>query len=481
MSPDDIRAVYRQGEDAVVGLITMLINRLNSLEEEVTRLKGIINKDSHNSSKPPSSDFNRPVPKSLRQKGQRKSGGQPGHRGFTLQRVKNPDHRIIHHITGNCICGKYIRDGKFINFERRQVADIPPPQALEYTEHCAEIFECSCGRIHTAAFPEGVESPIQYGARIRAYLTYFSVYQLLPQKRCVEMLNDVFSITMSEGTVNNTLQLAYRNLETTEEAIKRALRNSPTMHLDETGMYVNGHRLWGHDCGNSLYTYYFCHEQRGSVAIEAGGMLFEYLGRIIHDGWKSYFDFECLHALCNAHHLRELVFIKEQYKQTWAGNMIELLCRIKKTVDRAKEAKRQQLSLVTLQRYRNRYRRLVAAGYRANPAALTQQRRAGQRGKLKQHPARNLLDRLSNYESETLAFMYDFAVPFDNNLAERDLRMNKVKQKVSGCFRSMAGAHAFCRIRGYISTVRKHGSNTLDYLLKVFQTDGSVALLPKTT
>jgi transposase len=481
MSPDDIRAVYRQGEDAVVGLITMLIDRLNSLEEEVVRLKGIINKDSHNSSKPPSTDFNRPAPKSLRQKGQRKSGGQPGHQGFTLQRVKNPDHQIIHPLTGNCTCGKNIRDGRFIDFERRQVADIPPPQALEYTEHCAEIIECSCGRIHTAPFPEGVDAPIQYGARIRAYLAYFSVYQLLPQKRCIEMLNDVFGVAMSEGTVNNTLQVAYRNLETTEEAIKHALRASPTMHLDETGMYVNGHRLWGHGCGSTLYTYFFCHEQRGGVAIGAGGMLFEYLGRIIHDGWKSYFDFECLHALCNAHHLRELVFIKEQYKQTWAGNMIELLCRIKKTVERAKDAKRIRLSAATLQRYRNRYRRLITTGYRDNPAPQPQERKEGQRGKLKQHPARNLLDRLRKYESEALAFMYDFNVPFDNNLAERDLRMNKVKQKVSGCFRSMAGVQAFCRIRGYISTVRKHGFNTLDYLLKVFQTDGTVPLLPKTT
>ena len=481
MSPDDIRAVYRQGEEAVVGLITMLIDRLNFLEEEVIRLKGIIDKDSHNSSKPPSTDFKRPHPKSLRQKGQRKSGGQPGHQGFTLQRVKNPHHRIIHPLTGRCTCGRNIKDGRFIDFERRQVADIPPPQALEYTEHCAEIFECRCGKIHTAPFPEGVDAPIQYGARIRAYLAYFSVYQLLPQKRCVEMLNDVFGVAMSEGTVNNTLQLAYRNLETTEEAIKDALRSSPTMHLDETGMYVNGHRLWGHGCGSTLYTYFFCHEQRGSVAIEAGGMLFEYLGRIIHDGWKSYFDFECFHALCNAHHLRELVFIKEQYKQTWAGNMIELLCRIKKTVDRAKDAKRIQLSAATLQRYRNRYRRLVAAGYRANPPPEPRERKDGQRGKLKQHPARNLLDRLKKYESEALAFMYDFNVPFDNNLAERDLRMNKVKQKVSGCFRSMAGAQAFCRIRGFISTVRKHGCDTLDYLLKVFQTDGTVPLLPITT
>lgn len=481
MSSDDIRAVYRQGEDAVVGLITMLIDRLNSLEDEVTRLKGIINKDSHNSSKPPSTDFKRPIPKSLRKKSKRKSGGQPGHQGHTLQRVDNPDYRIIHTAMGTCECGEDIRNGTHLDYERRQTADIPPPQKLEYTEHCAEKFRCRCGRIHAAPFPEGVEAPIQYGKRVRALLTYFSVYQLLPQMRCVEMLDDVFGIKLSEGTLNNTLQLAYNNLEKTEEAIKMAIRRSSTMHLDETGMYVNGKRYWGHGCGTALYTYYFCHAQRGGEAIKAGGMLFEYLGRIIHDGWKPYFDFDCLHALCNAHHLRELIFIKEHYKQTWAGSMIELLCRIKKTVDAANEANRNQLTSATLQRYRSRYRRLIGAGYRLNPARPPSERRKGQRGKLKQHPARNLLDRLKKYEAEVLAFMYDFNVPFDNNLAERDLRMNKVKQKVSGCFRSMSGAQTFCRVRGYISTVRKHGQNTLHYLLKVFQTNGNAVLLPDST
>jgi transposase len=478
MSPDDIRAVYRQGEDAVVGLISMLIDRLNSLEEEVTRLKGIINKDSHNSSKPPSTDFKRPVPKSLRQSGKRKSGGQPGHQGFSLRRAEDPDHRESHAIDGKCICGEDIRNGERLEDELRQTADIPPPQKLEYTEHCAEKFKCRCGRIHTASFPVGVDAPIQYGARIRALQTYFSIYQLLPQKRCVETLHDVFGVDLSEGTLNNTLQMAHRNLEKTEEAIKDALRSSPTMHLDETGMYVNGKRYWGHGSGNTRFTYYFCHQQRGGDAIKSGGMLFEYLGRIIHDGWKSYFDFDCLHALCNAHHLRELVFIKEQYKQAWAGNMIELLCRIKKTVDAAKKANRNQLAAATLQQYRNQYRRLIGAGYRTNPERPPSERRKGQRGKLKQHPARNLLDRFSKYEAEVLAFMYDFRVPFDNNLAERDLRMNKVKQKVSGCFRSMAGAQIFCRVRGYVSTVRKHGENTLDCLLKVFHTNGNDVLLP---
>src|SRR5690554_3518141 len=243
MSEDDIRAVYRQGEDAVVSLITMLVDRLNSLEEEVTHLKGIVNKNSHNSSKPPSSDFKRPAPKSLRKKGKRKSGGQPGHKGFTLRQVEKPDKRIFYSVSGKCTCGANIRNGERLDDEKRQSADISLPQELEYTEHCAERFKCQCGRIHTAPFPIGIDAPIQYGARIRALQTYLSTYQLLPQKRCVELLNDVFGVQLSVGTLNNTLQLAYRNLGTTEEAIKDALRQSPTMHLDETGMYVNGKRF----------------------------------------------------------------------------------------------------------------------------------------------------------------------------------------------------------------------------------------------
>ena len=207
-------------------------------------------------------------------------------------------------------------------------------------------------------------------------------------------------------------------------------------------------------------------------------MLWEYIGRIVHDGWKSYFDFECLHALCNAHHLRELVFIKEEHKQRWAGTMIELLCRVKKVVENARTAGRQQLAIATIQRYRNRYRQLVAAGYRANPESTD---RTGKRGKIKQHPARNLLDRLSTYQEEVLAFMNDFNVPFDNNLAERDLRMTKVKQKVSGCFRSMAGAQAFCRIRGYISTVRKNGLGVIDHIQKIFTSENDTVLIADLT
>jgi transposase len=356
--------------------------------------------------------------------------------------------------------------GKRRGYDRRQVFDIPKP-TMEATEHRAETKECACGRLHTAAFPKGVDAPVQYGPNIRSMLVYLSQYQLLPQKRITEAMADLFGVTISEGTVNKTIQQAYARLEATEETIKEKIRGSPVAHGDETGMYIAGKRLWQHTIGTALFTYFFCHARRGKKALQDDGILERFIGRLVHDGWLSYFDFDCLHALCNAHHLRELVFLSEQCHQRWAGTMIKLLCQIKKTVDRAKAAGRKQLASQTLCHYRKRYESIVACGNRANP--LRRVRNVpGSRGRIKQTTARNLLNRLEKYTDETLAFMYDFNVPFDNNTSERDLRMSKVKQKVSGCFRSTFGAQAFCRIRGYISTVRKHGLNVFDQLLKCF-------------
>lgn len=476
MDRDEIRAVYRQGEEAVVALIEMLISRLNSLEAEVEKLKGNASKNSQNSSKPPSSDMVRKT-KSLRKPSKRRSGGQPGHPGSTLQKSEIIHYKEMYSVHGRCECGTACSKGKLVNIETRQVHDIPKQTSLEVTEHQAEWRKCTCGKIHRAQFPSGVNAPVQYGDRIRSIIVYFSSYQLLPQKRTTEALRDMFGVDISEGTVNNILQQAHQKLEVTEKAIKDAIHMSPVMHLDETGMYVNGKRIWEHTCSTPQYTYYFCHTKRGKEAIDSGQMLINYLGRIIHDGWRSYFDFACLHALCNAHHLRELVFVYEHFEQRWADTLIKHLCRIKKTVDLAKEAGRTHLATATLNRYYRRYLNLIAAGYRVNPES-TERRKAGQRGRIKQSPTRNLLDRLKKYDEEVLAFMYDFKVPFDNNLAERDLRMSKVKQKISGCFRSTTGAEAFCRIRGYISTCRKHGLEVLSYLSKCFSSDGQTCLLP---
>lgn len=462
---EEFHEVYIQGEEATFRLFEKLVDRINVLEEKVAQLEARINKDSHNSSKPPSSDFNR-TPKSLRQKSSNPSGGQPGHEGHSLRQVERPHHVQEHSLHGTCECGRDLSTGKRHGYERRQVFDFPKP-TMEVTEHRAETLECMCGRLNTAEFPKGVDAPVQYGPTIRSMLVYLSQYQLLPQKRITEAMADLFDVTISEGTVNKAIQQAYVRLEATEEAIKENIRDSLVVHGDETGMYIGGKRWWQHGFGTMLFTYFFCHLKRGKVALWDDGILKRFMGRLMHDGWMSYFDFDCLHALCNAHHLRELVFLSEQCHQRWAGTMIKLLCHIKKTVDRAKVAGRKQLAPQTLHHYRNRYEAIVACGNRANPPKRVR-KVPGSRGRIKQTPARNLLDRLEKYADETLVFMYDFHVPFDNNLSERDLRMSKVKQKVSGCFRSTFGAQAFCRIRGYISTTRKHGLNVFDQISKCF-------------
>ena len=466
---EEFHEIYIQGEEAVYLLFQKLIERINALEEKVTQLEERINKDSHNSSKPPSSDWNRKTPKSLREKSGKHSGGQPGHEGHSLKQSATPDHIIKRHCSGMCPCGRDLSKAKIIDYEKRQVTDLPKPKP-ETTEFQADIVRCSCGALHTAEFPAGVDAPVQYGQRIRSTLVYLSQYQLLPQKRLTDVMTDLFGLPISQGTVNKAVQEAYDRLEDTETAIKEAIRGSPVVHGDETGMYVAGKRIWQHTLGTALFTYFFFHVNRGKTALRDDGTLEKYSGRLMHDGWMSYFDIDFQHAFCNAHHLRELVFLTEKCKQRWAGTMIKLLCHIKKTVDRAKEAGRKQLAPQTLRHYRKRYEFIIAFGSRSNPRNITK-KISSTRGKIKQTPARNMLDHLKNYADETLVFMYDFNVSFDNNTSERDLRMSKVKQKISGCYRSMFGAQAFCRIRGYISTVRKHGLDVFDYMVKCFDPD----------
>ena len=466
LSKNDIRAIYHQGEDAVVSLVEMLMAKINFLEAEIEKLKAQLTKDSHNSSKPPSSDYHRPKPKSQRKKSSKHKGGQKGHKGHTLKQVETPDHIVVHPLTGKGACGCNLEDARFLRYEKRQVFDIPPVE-MEVTEHLGEVKQCNCGICHTAQFPPGVTAPVQYGERIHATMVYLSTYQLLPQKRTTEVMADLFDVHLSEGTLNTSITHAYKRLAETEEAIKDALVNAPVIHADETGIYIGGKRLWEHTCGTDSFTYYYFHQGRGFDAIEAGKILVKYAGRVVHDGWPSYFKFDILHALCNAHHIRELVFIAEQFRQQWASDMITLLCHIKTVVDRARGADCHQLDPRTLNRYEKIYDKIITRGYDTNPVPDTKKKRK-KRGRKKQTPPRNLLDRLHIYKDETLAFMYDFNVPFDNNTSGRDLRMTKVKQKISGCFRSEKGARAFCRIRGFISTLMKQGHNVMESLINCF-------------
>lgn len=464
--------IYELGPEAVVKALCDLSAENAALREENVllqeRLKTLeerLAQNSHNSSKPPSSDgHDKPAPRSLRPRAERKSGGQPGHKGYTLKMVKNPEHIVRHRVDKCEKCGRSLKEKKATDIERRQVFDIPPVK-IEVTEHQAELKKCLCGHLNKAAFPEDVTAPVQYGPDIRAKAVYLRDYQLLPLERTCEVLRDFFGCEMGEGTLNNTANKCSQVLEEPVEEIKQHLIGSPVVNFDETGCRVNSERQWLHVAGTENLTYYQIHPKRGSIAMDEMGILPHFAGTAIHDFWKPYFKYKSKHGLCNAHHLRELTFVYEVKGQVWAKHMIDCLLNIKKTVDEAKILT-DSLPEKQIRKFEEDYEKILKEGYAKNPLPEKSTSGKKKRGKRKKSKARNLLERLDNYREEALGFMYDFSVPFDNNLGERDVRMMKVQQKISGCFRSEDGAKVFSRIRSYISTARKNGINAIDALKK---------------
>ena len=437
-----------------------LRNRVQTLEEQVA-------KDSHNSHKPPSSDgLAKPKPKSLRPKSERPTGGQPGHPGHTLRMVEKPD-RIVPHRVERCSgCGRSLAGQEPDRVERRQVHDLPEPK-LEVTEHQAEVKTCPCGCVNRAAFPPEAAAPVQYGPRVKSVAVYLGEYQLLPFDRLAEIMRDLFACeSFSEGTLANFKADCSRRLEPVEATIRDLAAVAPVAGFDETGVRATGSLHWLHTVSTRLLTWYYAHKRRGREAIDAAGILADYRGRAIHDCWKSYFDYACDHGLCNGHLLRELIFLWDQQSQKWAQAMIDHLLAIKKAVATASAAGLTALPPADQERFLKGYERIVQAGYAQNPVATPH--RPKRRGRRKQSKARNLLDRFRDHPDSILAFMRDFAVPFDNNQSERDLRMMKLRQKISGTFRSFQSLVNFCRIRGYVSTARKNGVNALDALQRVF-------------
>ena len=435
------------------------------LRQELQSLKDQISKTSKNSSKPPSSDGLKKS-QSLRKKGQRNSGGQKGHPGHHLKAVAIPDHQIIHPVV-NCLhCHLSLQESDILDYERRQVFDIPP-LAIEVTEHQAEIKNCPfCGTVNKGNFPEGVSQFTQYGSRIKAIASYLTSYHYLSLERTQQFFTDLFNHSVSEGTIiQSSLHLA-QSVEVSNQAILDQLAASDIVHFDESGIRVAGKLQWLHVASTPALTYYQVHPKRGGIAFESIGLLPQFQGRAIHDHWKSYFQYDCLHGLCNAHHLRELLFITEQYSQSWAREMSELLLEIHQCVEQFKPIL-SHLPTPTIEEFRQRYDEILKKGFRVNPPP--KQSFTKKRGRIKQTPAKNLLDRLHDKKSETLAFMADFRVPFTNNLAERDVRMIKVKQKVSGSFRTQSGAEVFCAIRGYLSTARKNSINVLDAISQALE------------
>lgn len=428
---------------------------------EMQELRDQLVKTSRNSGKPPSSDgLKKPRRGNLRRKTGRGSGGQEGHPGHTLKMVEKPDQVEVHKVSTCPQCAVDLQTIEADECEQRQVFDVPPVR-LEVTEHRAEIKVCpQCGERVKAKFPPEVTQPVQYGLRLKAQATYLNTYQLIPLARTCELLGDFYGHTPAQALVLDANTVVVAQIEPSLDATQQQLLASPVVHFDESGLRVEGQLNWLHVASTQELTYYTVHPKRGQEGMHAMGILPAFQERAMHDHWQSYFTFDhCQHALCNAHHLRELQFVVDQYQQPWAEEMSQVLLDIKAEVAAAPPA---QMSLAPerLTHFEQRYDQVISQGLNANPPPDRPPPK--KRGRKKQSPPKNLLDRLQQFKPQVLAFMYDFRVPFDNNLAERDVRMVKIKQKVSGTFRTRTGAENFCAIRSYISTVRKHKLNVID-------------------
>jgi transposase len=468
LSDADILAVYDQGAEAVVDLVKGLLAQVKQLSERVEKLEAQASKNSRNSSKPSSSDGFGKRTKSLRRSSEKPSGGQVEHRGNTLEWREDADEIKVHPVDECSSCGASLLDVATEEPLKRQVFDIPAI-TLTVTEHHVEQKCCPhCGSENQGEFPSAVNSLVQYGARLKGMMVYLMAGQLLPSGRSCEVLSDLLGVSVSEGTLFNTLAQCHEQLEPIEAMIQMQVVNAPVAHFDETGLRINGRLWWLHVACTDGLTYYFVHPKRGRTAMEEMGVLPRFTGKAIHDGWSSYWDYLCQHFRCNAHHLRELQFIMERYSQAWAYQMSLLLVTILCQVNASKAQGQSALDPQQRQLFAARYSEIIDQGLAVNPLPARLPDAPKQRGRPKRSAPRNLLERLQSQQASILGFMDDFSVPFDNNQAERDLRMMKLKQKISGGFRSEQGARMFCRIRGYLSTLRKQKINLLEALIGLF-------------
>ncbi len=448
--------------------VTALRAQVQELLVQNQQLRARLAKDSHNSSKPPSTDpLGRKRPRSQRRRSGKKPGGQLGHRGETLHLVATPDELVEHRPAVCTTCQVPLDEtAPVVGYERRQVRELPPVR-LQIYEHRALHVRCPrCEQVSVGSFPVEASSRAQYGPRLRALAVYLVEQQLVPYARVRELLAELLEAFVSLGTLTRWVQQGAETLRPVEDAIKAALHRAPVLHSDETGVRRAGKLAWAHVASTARLTHYAIHPQRGREATDAIGILPGYGGVSVHDGWKPYRHYTtCRHALCNIHHLRELTFVEEAYHQAWAKELTALLLEMKAAVEQARTRGEKRLNWVERDGFAVRYEELMAKGLAANPPP---ERPPGQKGRLKQSPPRNLLERLWMGQDAVLAFLDNFAIPFDNNQAEQDLRMLRVQQKIAGSFRAEGGSEAFARIRGYCASLRKQGVAVLAALQSVF-------------
>lgn len=435
--------------------------RLEQLERQV----GL---NSSNSGKPPSSDglgkpSAQPRTRSLRGRSGKRSGGQPGHAGATLRRTETPD-RVEDHLPTHCGgCGTELAGADTVGEPVvRQVFDLPEPRPLEVSEHRAHLRACAaCGQQTRAGFPEGVNAPVQYGPRVIATAVYLQNAQFLPEERLAEVMQDLFGAPLCAATLANMTAKAAQLWRGLSASVHELLTAGPGVkHLDETGFRIRGQTQWLHVIGTRWLTSYRTSPRRGALPSGLQGCL-------VHDHWGPYFTLEgVVHAMCNAHHLRELQALVEIDKEVWAGQLQRLLRLAHRVVRRARQ-RDMPLRPWLVASIEARYDKLLrkALEYHESQPALRAAQR-GRRGRKKRRPGHNLALRLEKRRESVLRFLHDPTVPFTNNLAEQDLRMMKLRMKISGCFRSAQGARDFATLRSVLSTAGKQGWNRFETLLR---------------
>jgi transposase len=442
-----------------------LIALVAALRAHIAELERRLGLNSSNSGKPPSSDgLKKPARvSSLRERSGKKPGGQKGHKGETLRQVTDPNEVVNHYPPACSMCGVGLDPKTSVGHSARQVFDLPQPQPLVVTEHRAHDCECpTCGAKTRALFPDGVNAPVQYGARITAFVIYLLHYQLLPENRLATLMVDLFGVKVATATIARMSRACAERLHGFVETVRDLVAGAPVKHMDETGFRIGGKTQWLHVASTALLTFY-------RVCAKRGSLLANVVGIVVHDHWKPYYTIEgVLHALCNAHHLRELKALVEIEKEEWARKMQRLLRRACHITNRARE-RGVPLRPRLIECFERRYDAILAEGLAFHETQLPLVRaviKAGgkRRGRAPRRTGHNLLLRLAKHKEDTLRFLRDPTVPFTNNQAERDGRMMKLRQKISGGFRSLQGAMDFALIRSFVSTARKQDWNIIDAL-----------------